>query len=132
MSERPNRHQRRASQSVFVSLDDISAPITDNATANKPVEPTSNQEPVRSPVPPVTAAETSEIVAKDGEKQQKYSREKPRSPVSTDFQHESKKGRVEDEKMEEPFNPGETSALVVDGDATVMEVAAAVSEHTWW
>ncbi|KAK8563680.1 hypothetical protein V6N13_006087 [Hibiscus sabdariffa] len=73
MSERPNRHQRRASQSVFASLDDISVPISDNATANKPVAavPSSNQAPVRSPVPPVTAAETSEIVAKDGEKPQK-------------------------------------------------------------
>ncbi|KAK8563681.1 hypothetical protein V6N13_006086 [Hibiscus sabdariffa] len=41
--------------------------------------------------------------------------------MSTDVQPESKKGRVEDEKMEESFNPGETSALVVDVDATVME-----------
>ncbi|TYI33150.1 hypothetical protein ES332_A04G112300v1 [Gossypium tomentosum] len=70
MSERPNRHQRRASQSVFMSFDDITAPISDNATANKPVP--SNEapppQPVRSPVPAVAAVETSDIVAKDGEK----------------------------------------------------------------
>ncbi|GMI69786.1 hypothetical protein HRI_000647900 [Hibiscus trionum] len=71
MSERPYRHQRRASQSVFLSLDDISAPISDNAAMpNKPVPP-SSQAPPPQPVPPVTAAETSGIVAKDGEKPQK-------------------------------------------------------------
>ncbi|XVF08054.1 hypothetical protein REPUB_Repub06bG0192500 [Reevesia pubescens] len=73
MSQRPNRHQRKPSQSVFVSFDDISAPISDNVTDNKPA-PTNvspHSQPVHAPTPPLSAlapGEITENVAKDGEK----------------------------------------------------------------
>ncbi|EOY07593.1 Uncharacterized protein TCM_021985 [Theobroma cacao] len=76
MSQRPNRHQRKPSQSVFVSFEDLSAPLSDNATDNKLPAPPTNQAPPSLPVraralppPPPTAApapaETKENVAKD-------------------------------------------------------------------
>lgn len=80
MSQRPNRHQRKPSQSVFVSFDDLSDPILsdDIFAANnnyKPASP-SNQaspsQPVLSSTPPTAAAlapaETCDKVARDGEK----------------------------------------------------------------
>nr|POE80287.1 hypothetical protein CFP56_14053 [Quercus suber] len=39
MSQKVGRHQRKPSQSVFISLEDLSAPSSDNAAADKAVPP---------------------------------------------------------------------------------------------
>ncbi|XVE76336.1 hypothetical protein DITRI_Ditri12bG0163900 [Diplodiscus trichospermus] len=74
MSQRPSRHQRKPSQSVFVSFEDLSAPVSDNAAGNKPapanLQPPPSQ-PIRAPAPPSATsapAATSDYVAKDGER----------------------------------------------------------------
>ncbi|XWS59783.1 hypothetical protein CRYUN_Cryun08bG0151100 [Craigia yunnanensis] len=78
MSQRPNRHQRKPSQSFFVSFNDLSDPISHNnnnaAADNYKAAPSNRASPsqlVRAPIPPATVmaqAEISEKVAKDGEK----------------------------------------------------------------
>lgn len=74
MSQRPNRHQRKPSQSVFVSFEDLPLP-EDNATDNKlapsnKVQAPPNSQPIVVPTPPAAASppsKTSGNVAKDGE-----------------------------------------------------------------
>ncbi|XWS67026.1 hypothetical protein CRYUN_Cryun05aG0251000 [Craigia yunnanensis] len=72
MSQRPHRHQRKPSQSLFVSFKDLSAPIPDNVTDNKPA-PSNVQappsQPICAPTPVASAsAETSKNVDKDSKK----------------------------------------------------------------
>ncbi|XVF76603.1 hypothetical protein PTKIN_Ptkin13bG0279000 [Pterospermum kingtungense] len=74
MSQRPNRHQRKPSQSVFASLEDLSLPV-DNARDNYKHAPSSNvqappSQTIFASAPPAAAsapAKTSDHVAKDGE-----------------------------------------------------------------
>ncbi|KAK8493292.1 hypothetical protein V6N13_024730 [Hibiscus sabdariffa] len=73
MSQRTNLHQRKASQIIFGSFDDIMIPISDNVTVKMPA--TFNQAPppklVRVPTPPPAAPTPTgplTSVAKDNEK----------------------------------------------------------------
>ncbi|KAJ4704705.1 hypothetical protein OWV82_021577 [Melia azedarach] len=49
MSERPRRHQRRPSQSVFINFDDLSAPVSDNVGVDKFESPQPSDQAQSSP-----------------------------------------------------------------------------------
>ncbi|XVF55319.1 hypothetical protein PTKIN_Ptkin06aG0027700 [Pterospermum kingtungense] len=69
MSQRPIRHRRKPSQSVFVSFEDLSDPISDDKPT--PSNQASPSQPFRASTPPAAAlapAETCDKVAMDGEK----------------------------------------------------------------
>ncbi|CAB4284458.1 unnamed protein product [Prunus armeniaca] len=81
MSQRANRHQRRPSQSLFVSPDYLLAPLSDDAAAADKVADAaaaaaaavSGQamppQPITPPLPPTPkAAETKEVPATDNQK----------------------------------------------------------------
>ncbi|CAE6085600.1 unnamed protein product [Arabidopsis arenosa] len=68
MSERPSRHQRRPSQSVFpISLDDLSdISLAANPPSSVPTNPPRHQIPPPSPAaPPVNRSNNDDNVSKD-------------------------------------------------------------------
>ncbi|KAK8553249.1 hypothetical protein V6N13_024316 [Hibiscus sabdariffa] len=73
MSQRPNHHQRKASQIVFGSFDEIMIPISDNVTEKMPAPFNQAPPPKRIRLPtPTPAAPTptgpSASAAKDNRK----------------------------------------------------------------
>lgn len=78
MSQRANRHQRRPSQSLFMSPDYLLAPLSDDAAAADKVADAAAAavsghamppQPVTPPLPPTPkAAETKEVPAMDNQK----------------------------------------------------------------
>lgn len=80
MSQRANRHQRRPSQSLFVSPDYLLAPLSDDAAAADKVADAAAAaaavsghamppQPVTPPLPPTPkATETKEVPAMDNQK----------------------------------------------------------------
>ncbi|CAH8371146.1 unnamed protein product [Eruca vesicaria subsp. sativa] len=68
MSERPNRHQRRHSQSVLpISLEDLDISITANPPSSIHSQPPRHQIPLPSPTaPPANRGNDNDKASKEG------------------------------------------------------------------